>query len=120
MFSQASVHQSFCLGRIGTSYAPWDMSHGVVTLPWASELTWVPTLPALDIRPGHLHPLLLTSGSNHWRLFKIVHLRTYPSPQQYRHLVVATQNTYSWQVGSMHPTGMQSCLNIVLLFCVRF
>ena len=61
MFSQASVHQSFCLGRIGTSYAPWDMSHGVVTPalgirahlgtypPCPGHQTWAPAPPAADI-----------------------------------------------------------------------
>ena len=65
--------------------------------------------PPPDTRHG-TYPPLLTFGGHHWWLFKLVHLRTYPA------LVLTSsgghQNTYSWQPGGTHPTGMHSCWHL--------
>ena len=53
------------------------------------------------------HLLLVTSGGNQWRSVQTVHFRTPPvdiSPVQ---------------AGSMHPTGMLSCLRQRLIFSKR-
>ena len=56
-------------------------------------------------------PLLLTSGG-HWTL-KLVLLRAYPT------VVTPSgghRNTYGWQAGSTHPTGMLSYLRREIAF----
>ena len=49
--------------------------------------------------------------------FKLVHLRPYPPP------VLTSSgghwNTYSWQAGGMHPTGMLSCYNCYGITAIR-
>ena len=59
--------------------------------------------------PGYLHHLLLTFGGHHWRPVQTWFTWGPPHTPQYWHLVVATKNTWSWQAGGTHPTGMLSC-----------
>ena len=52
------------------------------------------------------YPLLVTSGSHHWR-HRYLHLS--PSAPDMRHGYSTPISIYGWQVGGMHPTGMLSC-----------
>ena len=78
-------------------YLTWD-------LPSSSEYQTWDLAPPLSPSPCYWHLVV--------DMFKPVHLRTYPLPP---HSTVLTSNsrqwnTYSWQAGSMHLTGMLSGL----------
>ena len=105
LVSQASVCSQWKRG-IGTSQASNDRCG---LRPSPQNQTWRPTLPlpSLPSPPCYWHLVVITGDR-----LKFVHLKTYCS--QYWHLVVATKNTYSWQVGSTHPTGVLSCFNTAL------
>ena len=75
---------------------------------WDTGPTPTPKIP--DMGPTSF-PMLLTSGGLHLRP---VHLKTYPLPLP---KLVPTasgghRNTYGWQTGGTHPTGMPSCSSI--------
>ena len=95
-----SVIMSTGGGGVGTSHTSWDRSYGYP--------------PILDIRspPHYWHLMVIIRNP-----FKLVHLRPYPPP------VLTSSgghwNTYSWQAGSMHPTGMLSCYNCYGITAIR-
>ena len=104
MFSRVSVCHS--VHRVvGTAYASWDRSQGRVALP-------LPPLPPLDIRPGDLPPttdiwwISLETCSN---LFTWGPTPPPPPPQPVLTSGDGHQNTYGWQAGGTHPTGVVSC-----------
>ena len=53
-------------GGVGTSYAPWDRSHGRVPLPHMGSRHLLLLPPDIILRYPH-PPILLTSGGHHWR-----------------------------------------------------
>ena len=63
--------------------------------------------PPHDIRPGDLPtspPVLLTSGGHHWGC-----VQTCLLPLPVLTSIGGHRNTYGWQAGGSHPTGMLSC-----------
>ena len=53
---------------------------------------------------------LQTSGGHHWRPVKTCSLEDLPPPPFILTSSGGYQNTYGWQAGGTHPTGMLSCL----------
>ena len=72
---------------------PWDLP---LPLP-TSDLGTYPY-------PHCWHLVVITRN-----LFKLVYLRTYPTPQPALISSGGHWNTYGWQVGGTRPTGMLSC-----------
>ena len=148
MFLQVSVHQSFCPpeGRgshqeegpdvtithdslgYGTYSSPghqtWDLTPPLDTKHWTYSLpspstppdTRHESYPLPPLTPFH-SSLLLTSGSYHWRSVQTCSLEELPPP------VLTSggghRNTYAWQAGSTHPTGMNSSW-LTFLFEISF
>ena len=91
-FGEGDVFTGVCLFTGGRLSRSLEKSHG-----------WLPLAPlAWDINTLPLHPLIVTSGGHHWTLVQTC------SPPPVLTSSGGHRNTYSWQVGGTHPTGMLS------------
>ena len=82
------------------------MMHSDMDIPTRYQ-TW--DHPSSDTRHG-TYPLLLTSGSHHWRPIQTCSLQDLTPPK----VLTSSgghQNMYGCQAGGMHPTGMPSCVS---------
>ena len=113
---------SFCGGGgggVGTSHASWGRSHRrLPPLPCISDLG--PTPPPSQPHSRHQTwgpplPQLLTSAGHHWRPVQSCSLEDLPP------LILTSscchRNTYRWQAGCTHTTGMLSCLSVSYCTC---
>ena len=107
---------------VGTSHTSWDRPHVRVPpplpsrhqtwgptpfFPWTSDLLGTYPLPATDIWWLSLRPVQICSIED------LLHCS--PPPPTNPLVLVSSgghRNTYGWQAGGTHPTGMMSCCNV--------
>ena len=108
---EGNVFTGVCLSFCWEGWGP----HVTIThdgLGHEYPLLWIPDMgppPIPDIGPTH-HPLLLTSGGHHQRPVHTCSLEDLPLP-----ILTSSgghRNTYGWQVGGTHPTGMLLVTNL--------
>ena len=95
---------------VGDILCPMSGTSGDVWGGGWEHRTWDkhPNPPTWDTNPCYWHLVVITGN-----LFKLVHLRIYPLTPPPPQLVPTPsgghRNTYGWQAGGTHHTGMYSC-----------